>query len=87
MHLRRHHHQHLIYLAHLYNAYPPSHATNGDTMQNPESRAIVPGIAFGDFARRFREPEAGEGFEDVVRVEFRFRGDDEARRVWGQYWI
>ncbi|RMJ23237.1 Polynucleotide [Aspergillus sp. HF37] len=54
---------------------------------NPESRAIVPGIAFGDFARRFREPEVGEGFEDVVRVEFRFRGDDEARRVWGQYWI
>lgn len=55
--------------------------------QNPESRALVPGIAFGDFARRFREPKVAEGFEDVVRVEFRFRGDEQARRVWGQYWI
>jgi bifunctional polynucleotide phosphatase/kinase len=28
-----------------------------------------------------------EGFSDIVRVDFRFQGDEEARRIWGQYWI
>lgn len=57
------------------------------TPQNPESRTLVPGIAFGDFARRFREPSLDEGFQDIVRVEFRFQGSDEAKKLWGQYWI
>jgi len=60
--------------------------TNGTT-QNPESRASLPGIAFGDFSRRFREPGLDEGLGDIVRVGFRFEGGDEARRLWGQYWI
>lgn len=54
--------------------------------QNPESRTSLPGIAFGDFARRFEEPSLKEGFEDIVPVEFRFEGDEEARKLWGQYW-
>jgi bifunctional polynucleotide phosphatase/kinase len=55
--------------------------------QNPESRASLPGIAFGDFQRRFKEPSPSEGFQDIIRVDFRFRGDDTAKNIWSQYWI
>ncbi|RLL94541.1 hypothetical protein CFD26_104270 [Aspergillus turcosus] len=54
---------------------------------NPESRPSLPGIAFGDFLKRFKEPTLDEGFSDIVRVDFRFQGDEEARRIWGQYWV
>ncbi|KAH1910462.1 hypothetical protein KXW02_002446 [Aspergillus fumigatus] len=54
---------------------------------NPESRARLPGIAFGDFLKRFKEPTMEEGFSDIVRVDFRFQGDDEAKRIWTQYWV
>ncbi|KAJ5257233.1 hypothetical protein N7478_013337 [Penicillium angulare] len=54
---------------------------------NPEARTSLPGIAFGDFARRFKEPNVEEGFFDVTTVEFRFRGDEEARKIWGQFWV
>lgn len=54
---------------------------------NPESRTPLPGIAFHDFARRFREPALSEGFQDIVRVAFRFKGSESARKIWSQYWI
>ncbi|KAL6235179.1 hypothetical protein BDW75DRAFT_210493 [Aspergillus navahoensis] len=54
---------------------------------NPESRTLLPGIAFGDFAKRFEEPTLAEGFQDIVRVDFRFRGDDNAKNLWKQYWV
>ncbi|KAJ6020882.1 Polynucleotide kinase 3 phosphatase [Penicillium herquei] len=54
---------------------------------NPEARTSLPGIAFGDFARRFKEPRVDEGFVDITSVEFKFQGDEEARRIWGQFWI
>ncbi|KAL4975739.1 polynucleotide kinase 3 phosphatase-domain-containing protein [Aspergillus desertorum] len=54
---------------------------------NPESRTLLPGIAFGDFARRFEEPTLAEGFQDILRVDFRFRGDENARGLWKQYWV
>ncbi|PGH27531.1 polynucleotide kinase 3'-phosphatase [Polytolypa hystricis UAMH7299] len=62
-------------------------ASNQVESLNPESRALLPGIAFGDFSRRFREPELSEGFRDITRVDFRFQGSDTAREAWGQYWI
>ncbi|KAL4944251.1 hypothetical protein BDV06DRAFT_187943 [Aspergillus oleicola] len=58
-----------------------------NTSLNPEARKSLPGIAFGDFARRFKEPTLAEGFQDVIRVDFRFRGDEEAKKLWGQHWI
>ncbi|KAL4930633.1 putative DNA 3'-phosphatase Tpp1 [Aspergillus undulatus] len=58
-----------------------------NTSLNPESRTLLPAIAFGDFLRRFREPTLAEGFQDVIRVDFRFRGDEDARKIWGQHWI
>ncbi|KAB8070236.1 polynucleotide kinase 3 phosphatase-domain-containing protein [Aspergillus leporis] len=54
---------------------------------NPESRALLPGIAFGDFGRRHKEPTMSEGFKDIIRVDFRFRGNDEVKKIWKQYWI
>ncbi|KAL1968857.1 hypothetical protein VTN77DRAFT_1218 [Rasamsonia byssochlamydoides] len=54
---------------------------------NPESRTILPPMAFADFARRFREPQLSEGFEDIIRVDFRFDGDEAAKKVWSQFWV
>ncbi|KAJ5625954.1 hypothetical protein N7510_002263 [Penicillium lagena] len=54
---------------------------------NPESRTSVPGIAFGSFASRFKEPTLDEGFEDIIPVRFQFQGSEDARKVWSQYWI
>ncbi|KAJ5973898.1 hypothetical protein N7481_011108 [Penicillium waksmanii] len=54
---------------------------------NPESRASLPGIAFADYKRRYQEPTLDEGFEDIHPVPFRFVGDEEAKRIWGQYWV
>jgi hypothetical protein len=59
---------------------------------NPESRSQLPGIAFGDFAKRFREPTLEEGlpgkrFQDVIRVDFAFEGTPAQREVWERFWI
>ena len=47
----------------------------------------MPGIAFGDFKRRYREPTLEEGFEDIHPVPFRFVGDEAAKEIWSQYWV
>ena len=44
-----------------------------DNLLNPEERAILPHSAFAGFASRFKEPKLKEGFEDIVRVEFKVR--------------
>jgi bifunctional polynucleotide phosphatase/kinase len=85
IHLDSHPHMHL-------SIYPLTHhftlSTNNQTpKQNPESRTSLPGIAFGDFAKRFKQPTLLEGFQDIIRVDFRFKGDEEAKKLWGQFWI
>lgn len=57
-----------------------------NTPFNPEARSALPAIAFNGFFARLREPTPREGFQDVVPVEFRFRGSREAYAVWAQYW-
>lgn len=66
---------------------------------NPESRTLLPGIAFADFQKRFQEPKAEEGFQDIVRVDFQFLGktnntddggesdEEEKRRIWSQFYV
>ncbi|KAM5461968.1 DNA kinase/phosphatase Pnk1 [Microsporum ferrugineum] len=54
---------------------------------NPESRTMLPPIAFGDFVRRFEEPDVSEGFRDLVSIGFRFDGSQEVRDIWAQHWI
>ncbi|TLD04300.1 uncharacterized protein PgNI_11937 [Pyricularia grisea] len=57
-----------------------------DTM-NPESRAGLPALAFNSFNSRLKEPKVGEGFQDVVEIDFTFRGTKEEYDLWGKYWL
>ncbi|AEO68556.1 d1ec0031-a820-4fe0-b96a-bb7d288df731 [Thermothielavioides terrestris] len=54
---------------------------------NPESRQGLPKLAFTGFASRFKEPRIEEGFQDIVPVEFKFRGTKEEYDIWGRYWL
>ena len=54
---------------------------------NPEKRLILPHSAFAGFRSRFKEPDVKEGFQDVVKVEFRFQGSEQERKTWSRYWI
>ncbi|KAI1438980.1 PNK3P-domain-containing protein [Xylaria sp. CBS 124048] len=53
---------------------------------NPESRTALPPLAFNMFFSRLREPTVKEGFQDIVPVEFEFRGTKEEYAIWGRYW-
>ena len=54
---------------------------------NPESRTALPKLAFNSYFARLRTPDAArEGFQDVVEVNFRFRGSRAEYAVWGRYW-
>ncbi|KAG8677593.1 hypothetical protein FPOAC1_003617 [Fusarium poae] len=53
---------------------------------NPESRLVLPKMAFTGFANRFKPPNVKEGFQDIIEVPFQFRGTEEEYRIWGRYW-
>ncbi|KAK8039002.1 polynucleotide kinase 3 phosphatase [Apiospora rasikravindrae] len=56
-------------------------------IMNPEAREALPKLAFNGFASRFKEPnKTKEGFQDVLEVEFKFRGTREEYAIWGRYW-
>jgi len=40
---------------------------------NPESRTMLPKMAFTGFASRYREPTLEEGLADIFKVDFRVR--------------
>jgi len=40
---------------------------------NPESRTMLPKMAFTGFASRYREPTVDEGFDDITKVNFKVR--------------
>ena len=54
---------------------------------NPEKRTILPHSAFAGYRSRFKEPSIKEGFQDIIRIDFQFQGDEKARRIWSKYWI
>ncbi|KAM7196907.1 Polynucleotide kinase 3 phosphatase domain containing protein [Naviculisporaceae sp. PSN 640] len=54
---------------------------------NPESRKSLPKLAFNTFASKFKEPKPTEGFQDIVEVDFKFRGTEEEYGLWGRYWL
>lgn len=55
--------------------------------QNPEARQSLPAIAFADYGRRYQAPALDEGFEDIIPVEFQFKGTEEEKKLWAQYWV
>ncbi|KAF2127312.1 PNK3P-domain-containing protein [Dothidotthia symphoricarpi CBS 119687] len=62
-------------------------AMNLGSRTNPESRSLLPKLAFTSFASRYREPKVDEGFQDVTNVDFELEGDDELKKLWGRYWM
>lgn len=53
---------------------------------NPESRLVLPPVAFRSFAQSFVAPEIAEGFADITTVDFevsqvRPRSDYHERRL------
>ncbi|KAF2018169.1 PNK3P-domain-containing protein [Aaosphaeria arxii CBS 175.79] len=62
-------------------------ALNVGPETNPESRQILPKLAFTGYASRYREPQDAEGFQDIVKVDFQFEGNDEQKRLWSRYWL
>lgn len=44
-------------------------------------------MAFTGFASRFKEPKLKEGFQDILEVDFKFRGTKEEYEIWGRYWL
>ncbi|KAI1630107.1 polynucleotide kinase 3 phosphatase-domain-containing protein [Exophiala viscosa] len=61
-------------------------ALNSNTM-NPEKRTMLPGIAFRSFMQRLQDPSLKEGFEDIYKVDFEFKGTDEQKNLWSRYWV
>ncbi|KIV88376.1 polynucleotide kinase 3'-phosphatase [Exophiala mesophila] len=57
------------------------------TTMNPEARKMLPGIAFRSFLQRLQEPTLKEGFKDIYRVDFQFKGTDEQKKLWSRYWV
>ncbi|KAL8287824.1 hypothetical protein RB597_000035 [Gaeumannomyces tritici] len=58
-----------------------------NAMLNPEARGSLPTIAFNTFGSRFKAPELSEGFQDIVEIEFAFRGSREEYAAWAKYWL
>ena len=40
---------------------------------NPENRKLLPRIAFTSFSARFREPTLKEGFDDIIKIDFKVK--------------
>ncbi|KAI9569087.1 polynucleotide kinase 3 phosphatase-domain-containing protein [Boletus coccyginus] len=64
----------------LYRAYnqPPSNGTQ-------PQREILPYQAFSSFRENYEEPRTNEGFSEVIKVNWVFEGDEEARQRWNMW--
>jgi bifunctional polynucleotide phosphatase/kinase len=51
-----------------------------------EKRKLLPLAAIYSYLQKFQEPCLEEGFEEIVRVDFVFRGTEEEREVWSLWW-
>lgn len=61
--------------------------TDQSLQMNPEARAQLPVMAFTGFAARYQPPTIEEGFEDITKIDFIFRGTEEEKQLWRKYWI
>ena len=58
-----------------------------NSSMNPESRVILPPIAFRSFVQSYVPPSIDEGFQDITNVPFEFEGTDAERELWSKYWV
>lgn len=61
--------------------------TDLQRQMNPESRTMLPKMAFTGFASRYREPTADEGFDDITKVNFKFDGTEAQKTQWRKFWV
>ncbi|CAN8104509.1 unnamed protein product [Discula destructiva] len=54
---------------------------------NPESRELLPKMAFSSFEKRFKQPNESEGFDAVHEYHFSYRGLEEDHLIWSKYWV
>ncbi|KAJ9103227.1 hypothetical protein QFC21_002650 [Naganishia friedmannii] len=50
-----------------------------------EKRTILPETAFIGFKSALQEPDETEGFDEIRRVNFKFQGTEEDRRLWSRW--
>ncbi|KIL00645.1 hypothetical protein PAXRUDRAFT_29641 [Paxillus rubicundulus Ve08.2h10] len=64
----------------LYRAYnqPPSSGTE-------PPRDLLPYLAFIGFRDNYEEPKTSEGFSEVIKMDWSFNGDEEARTRWNMW--
>ncbi|KAF2002643.1 PNK3P-domain-containing protein [Amniculicola lignicola CBS 123094] len=62
-------------------------ALNLGPESNPENRTMLPKMAFTGFASRYREPKLKEGFADIVKVDFEFKGSEQHKQQWSRFWV
>jgi bifunctional polynucleotide phosphatase/kinase len=53
---------------------------------NPESRSLLPEIAFNTFGAKLQEPKLEEGFTSIFKIPFKFDGSDDEKKLWSKYW-
>jgi hypothetical protein len=50
-----------------------------------QKRSILPETAFIGFKNALQEPDETEGFDEIRRVNFKFQGTEEDRRLWSRW--
>jgi bifunctional polynucleotide phosphatase/kinase len=53
---------------------------------NPESRHMLPQIAFNTFFSKYQEPKLDEGFNEILQIDFKFEGSMEEQEIWRKFW-
>ncbi|KAF8577048.1 PNK3P-domain-containing protein [Ramaria rubella] len=48
-------------------------------------RSLLPQMAFTSFRANFEEPTPEEGFKEIKRINFRFEGTEEQRKLWNMW--
>jgi len=51
-----------------------------------ENRKLLPMSAIYIFANRFQEPTLDEGFEQITKIDFQFRGTPQEQEIWSMWW-
>ncbi|KAF8474989.1 polynucleotide kinase 3 phosphatase-domain-containing protein [Kalaharituber pfeilii] len=53
----------------------------GGDIVNPEQQKALPKIAFSGYKSRFVEPQLDEGFVDITKIDFQWKGSDAERAI------